>query len=516
MTDATPTRLWVDDIPTFQGLFAKSGNSLLRPFSLFSLFRSSGPSRPPATLLRPLHLYTAKDETGHQALIKPLLNLQSYSQQLKEYLNTKQDGPLDAEDVGAVSFLLDTLPIAIQATSIVWTWEGEWTQDVEDMRAVTRQCLEGVFVLRRAVNELDSSSTSLTEIDRKLLGSIFEPLQPTSLHPDEYLTMMFTRASQILEELVEAFRPKKHISSNRTSPLPTSRVSVSPEDVLEVLALLEILAQGMDTVESLSGPHFSKTKAQKEKDKQRPMRISMQARLLRCDLAFSMANGTMKDIQRRAVKRLDVTPGNDETEEKSIHNVEEEEEHQAIHWEEIAECSLLECLVKCKHLLEHHRGAVLSDRVNKADYLGQDPRRIPLPPSPRSPNANTVVPLPAAQVEDASDSDDSEVESDDALDTYPCPLRALFGLHDRYEEQRLAVWLTLPGDRRTGMGTYMRGEEGQIGEAWDAAGVIMLLDYDNNQLVSQFGLSDDKLDKWIDLASRKNAKKIRRKARRTV
>ena len=38
----------------------------------------------------------------------------------------------------------------------------------------------------------------------------------------------------------------------------------------------------------------------------------------------------------------------------------------------------------------------------------------------------------------------------------------------------------------------------------------------SNSLVSQFGLSEDKLDKWVDLASRKNAKRIRKKARKTV
>lgn len=38
----------------------------------------------------------------------------------------------------------------------------------------------------------------------------------------------------------------------------------------------------------------------------------------------------------------------------------------------------------------------------------------------------------------------------------------------------------------------------------------------NSDSLSKFGLSVDKLDKWVDLASRRNSKKIRRESRRAV
>ena len=132
------------------------------------------------------------------------------------------------------------------------------------------------------------------------------------------------------------------------------------------------------------------------------------------------------------------------------------------------------------------------DQIDRADYLGEDPQ-IPLSPSPKSAINASKHEIGTADEEspdedegegddgeeDESDEDEDDSSENSTPDTYPCPLRSLFALHDRYEEQRLAVWTSLPTESRVGMGTYMRGEEGRVGEVWDGAGMILLLDYDS-------------------------------------
>jgi hypothetical protein len=54
----------------------------------------------------------------------------------------------------------------------------------------------------------------------------------------------------------------------------------------------------------------------------------------------------------------------------------------------------------------------------------------------------------------------------------------LFRLYDRFEEQRLAVWLARPADKREKMSVYMRGSGGRAGDAWDALGLVLLMQYD--------------------------------------
>ena len=496
---------WVEDMPTFQGLFGKHsassarslgpahqdlGSTLLRPFSLFSLFRTPAPALPSSSVLQPLHLLQIDDDTPVRATVKPLINLQTYSQQLKDYLKARfsksPDTPLTDKEVEAVCELLQAYPVAVHVTSVAWQSGLDWDQDVEDSRTITRQSVKGLFVLRSMLNDILVASeeppaqikSTVGSIDRKLLSSTFPPLHSTTIHPDEYLSTLFTRPQQILTEFLEAFRPKKH-SAKSISPAPI--LSVSPEDVVEVLQLLKGYAHGLDTVDGLAGPKLAKTKAQKEEDRQRPMRVAMEARVLRADLALSMANGHIKEIKSRAVKKLmEFKPGEgDEEEPRQSFDMDAVGK---VHWDELAESTLIECFEKAKTLLESHRGAVLSAQVERSLWLGDDPRSIPLPPSPRSPKANGKgkgKELPVVEDEPGSDEDeDSDASSKEAMDTYPCPLRALLALHDRYEEQRLAVWLSLPTERRSGMGTYVRGEDGKVGEAWDRMGMVMLLDYD--------------------------------------
>ena len=224
----------------------------------------------------------------------------------------------------------------------------------------------------------------------------------------------------------------------------------------------------------IPGPVKSKTKAQKEQDKRRPMRIGMEASMLRCDIAMSMANRDIKAIKARA--KLAVS--SDEEEDVDSLAVDDEE---AIKWERIAEEALIQVMELSKDLVENKRGGVLSDAVTRTDWLG-DEETLYIPASPAN-SAKLAENKDCAEsdeeTEDESDDeDDDNARDSDEVDTHPCPLRSVFRLHDRYEEQRLAVWLSLPAATRPGMGTYMRGDDGAVGEAWDGLGLWLQRSYD--------------------------------------
>ncbi|ODN77229.1 hypothetical protein L202_05747, partial [Cryptococcus amylolentus CBS 6039] len=205
------------------------------------------------------------------------------------------------------------------------------------------------------------------------------------------------------------------------------------------------------------------------------------------------------------------------------------EEEAAVAWEGIAEKGLLDALDLALALAEEGRVNVLANDVQAIDWFGEDieptPENVPLPPSPTT-SSHSQNPATKAEIDppsDASSSSDSESEFEDDDDendpsdnsSHKCPLRALFALHDRYEEQRLAVWLTLEAGRRGKMTAWMRGEGGRVGEKWDAFGVRVIREFDGETLIS-LGLAPDKLDKWTDLAADQNTKKGRKKARKSA
>lgn len=115
---------------------------------------------------------------------------------------------------------------------------------------------------------------------------------------------------------------------------------------------------------------------------------------------------------------------------------------------------------------------------------------------------------------DSSTSFISEDDNDEAEGSYyRCPLRTLFALHDRYEEQRLAIWLTLPTSKRGKMTAFMRGgKDGEIGRAWDGLGMNVMSVVCGSSLIS-YGLAPDKLSKWTDLIAVRQAKRSRKKGK---
>ncbi|WWD16339.1 hypothetical protein CI109_100765 [Kwoniella shandongensis] len=204
---------------------------------------------------------------------------------------------------------------------------------------------------------------------------------------------------------------------------------------------------------------------------------------------------------------------------------------QAARWEEIAEDLLVRCLETARSLVDDGRGEVLVEHVVPEDWLGED--GIPSPSLNEKDNKfKSLIPDPTTDNSDkdhrcqAESDADSESEFDDTSSdsesedlssgpSHPCPLRSLFRLHDRYEEQRLAIWLHLPSAHRGKMGLFMRGSEGRVGKAWDTLGLGLMIEYDSETLIG-YGLGGDKLDKWLELAAARNTKKIRRRGRKTV
>lgn len=249
-------------------------------------------------------------------------------------------------------------------------------------------------------------------------------------------------------------------------------------------------------------------KSQAASRRVKALRTAMEADVLRCELALSMANVMMSSVKRRASARGSVaeatgtvspaikpqdagmdlddedlelvrasTIGEDTrvvTREEPVHD-----ETSLVEWETVAEQALLDCLVSATACVrEGHPEALiahitLSDWIRPANHGSEETaagNRGPVPSLPRDSEAED---------DDASsetDTDSSDGSEDDR--SHSCPLRTLFRLYDRFEEQRLAVWLTLPTSTRGKMGWYLRGTDGSVGSAWDALGQRLLTTMD--------------------------------------
>lgn len=283
-------------------------------------------------------------------------------------------------------------------------------------------------------------------------------------------------------------------------------MDVTDEDAQEMMVLLEAFAAGCDGIASLPGPKLAKTKAQKEEEKRRPMRVAIEARMLRCDIAMNMANRDIKAIKARALKRQHAKVVEIESDDESEGEKEEEDrkpeidvkptileteavmkveaqvednkpEGEKVKWEDIVAAALMECLESTRKLLQEKRASVLTSFLDREEWLGSEGTSIM-----RHKSLSPLVDGSDESDDDSVDSSDSEEEVDE---TYPCPLRSLLRLHDRYEEQRLAVWLSLPVSTRGSMGAYMRGleideenNEENVGRKWDEVGLLLLLDHD--------------------------------------
>ncbi|WVF66087.1 hypothetical protein IAT40_000826 [Kwoniella sp. CBS 6097] len=514
-----------------------------------------------------------------QELKRWLLSLRDYTNQLKEavvYHKIKQ-GDQQIKEIlsrlaeaylGCVYFLGGAM-----AESAV---EDHTSSSGGMMDATFNGCLREVlrafFFLRHEINEQDGSTHNL---DRHILGSIFPPdqtkynhLAPLLAYPRNLIASLQYHPTRPL-----ASSKLNSISSASSPVTPSFRMSIPEDEVTQALDLLDIFVEGVERVHSLFGPVGpvqAKNKKQREEDNHRPIRVALEVKVLKCDLLLSMTTKNISLVKSRAAAQYTSssgetgefraansmeggTPSGDAkeddadqkprlTEKGDLECVKEEsvqprsplsETFDALRgprWEDQAEETLVNLLIAAKHLIEEGRAEVLSSEVHAVDWLGEEgiaslKRQDPLDSSRKSKSPSGAPDTSDQESNyDDSDTEDDEDEEESSEDgtsdevggaSYACPMRTLFRLHDRYEEQRLAVWLYLPANKREKMGFFMRGAEGKVGSAWDGFGLALMMEYDSETLMG-YGLGADKLDKWVELAAAKNTKKIRRKGRKAV
>nr|XP_019048952.1 hypothetical protein I302_02732 [Kwoniella bestiolae CBS 10118]OCF27882.1 hypothetical protein I302_02732 [Kwoniella bestiolae CBS 10118] len=533
----------VQSLPVFEGLYTKQGK-----FSISSFFRSSPSSHkiPSPTLLNPLLLITstspAEPIPGEAEIIKSLEGLKAFATQFKEAISSKQL-KIDDEDVGERTHRLAKGYLAGVYLISRTLWDdpaddANKTTEFENHKSALTRCIQGFFLLYSMIDQTD-------EIDKHILGSIFPPTE-TKYHQFSPLLQYPRRVIASLQSqptrAIAQSKLKDHVQSPIRSSFPEH---IPEEEVLYVISLLDAFLEGIQKVESLSGPLIAKKKKQREEDSRRPLRVEMEVRVMRCDLLMSMTTKRIGAVKNRAMgKGLGGVKAEEEDCQEHGSGAEDgdqaqediklsvrteghstEEVYEGIsqtdttRWEDLAEESLVEGLDIAKKLIEEGRGEVLSNHVEAVDWLGQEGL---IQPDEQEGKRQSKSPSHGFDEDIISESDleddEPEIESEmseESGSTHPCPLRTLFRLHDRYEEQRLAVWLHLPSAQRGKMGWFMRGHEGRVGSSWDGFGLAAMMEYDGDALMS-YGLGADKLEKWVELASMRNAKKIRKRGRKTV
>ena len=435
-----------------------SGSSIVRSLSLLSFFRSSRPHLDQRLLL-PLESLPIDPLPTTKHVHKAIDAFQQYLGNLTACL--RQTGATTTHITLDVARAMEAYANAFKvAAAIAWCEPGDVT-----VARTLEASLKGAVRLYGFLSSLppevidDVAQIKIDKMGKIILATAFGGVSADTIG---HLAPLFARCRSLVSSLQTTFRPMAHFKGIRGSPPPNNHVTEG--EALEAVSLLETLVDELAEVHRLPGPRPSKTKAQKEEDVRRPLRLAIEARVMSCDVMMSMANRDIDSIKRRAHLAM---PDNADQPTSNRSS--------ATEWEVMGEAALIRCLEVAVELVTERRGGVLSDKVEMADWLGEG---AAVPMAQHAPERESAK----MDDNDAPDSDDSDEddsdEDEDAIDTYACPLRALFRLHDRYEEQRLAVWLSLPAASRVSMGTYMRGTGGKMGRAWDNLGLVLLLDYD--------------------------------------
>jgi hypothetical protein len=495
---------------------------------LFSLFRKSPStaSPPQISLLQPLLDFPVDTiNVPPQQFLKALKGLNTYATHLKSHFlarsqggNSEDDLVLSDEDITHLTRLYQAYLKAVKITGVVIQDEQTPFIHGDPVRDSMPILLRGIFHLytQLALIEDPIARSAADAATNFMPQYLLEPLlsditnthhcvsAPTPSSDSPFLSL-FTRSKQIITSLQAANRPIAKSKVNAKSVISPASMDVTDEDAQEMMLLLEAFAAGCDGIASLPGPKLAKTKAQKEEEKRRPMRVAIEARMLRCDIAMNMANRDIKAIKARALKRQHAKVVEIESDDESEGEKEEEDrkpeidvkptileteavmkveaqvednkpEGEKVKWEDIVAAALMECLESTRKLLQEKRASVLTSFLDREEWLGSE--------DTSSMRHKSLSPLVDGNDESDDDSDESS-DSEEEVETYPCPLRSLLRLHDRYEEQRLAVWLSLPVSTRGSMGAYMRGldideenNEENVGRKWDEVGLLLLLDHD--------------------------------------
>lgn len=500
--------------------------ALVRPFSLLSLpfFRRkpASPSNDPLITIRSASAFTDSSDADYDTAVKALVALRTY------IVDLKTDAARSTETSTQVEQLLEAylrgFYVAARAASI-----GRWKTE---MAEASQDCLMGYLEAHRQASE------ETKHIWRPhILAAMFLP-SPDDSH---LLTPIFDLPRQLTDEILHHHiqRPggKKALRDSAGEAFTTDPVKEygpEAESLLDTLALYSSLMAGLDTLPLSTRPEMptkaskAKLKAIEDEAKRRPLRIGLEARIAQCELATALASVDVVNIKIRARGRsrsptpellsdegssvdsddeVDVKPDFRSQASKSQEGLKGVDESRGsaegksgdeVVWDEKAEDILYDLLEYSRQVIDDRHSYVLTDIPQRADWLGTSASfNEPRTPTPKTPGSAS------------EESEDSESESDSDSDLDPSssqagstPLRAIFRLQDRYEELRLAVWLSLPPDSRGKMSAYMRGAptptqmlrvrgpnmgaakfkemmNGRIGEAWDRLGMALLKKFDS-------------------------------------
>jgi hypothetical protein len=409
------------------------------------------------------------------------------------------------------------------------TFDADRT-DTSGLSGTVSQSLRGLFTIH--AHYIGSASPHITAHLNAITSSLLAAphSQPEGDDTSNHLVHLLTQMREIISHLQHAARAS-HVKA---------AVALSSEDeagkwearAIERMEWLRLFAdhvRGLGALPAMVKEEEAKGKAKKVTKKaakltdreaqERPMRIAIEADLLRCDLAISMATAKIGEVKWRARAGLStgqaVVNGVKEalfkeevvkkekpildrkrralTDESDLGTIVDQDEWEADvpaakldsageagrKWEDDVDMTLWETLGKVRAILEGKHAEVLVAQIDRSDWLDGPTSPNPLGSTSRSrpPRTDTAASESDASASSSSSSESDSDESEDDL-SHSCPLRTLFRLHDRYEEQRLAVWLSLPNDQRGKMGAYMRGAEGRVGSAWDAVGLRLLIEFD--------------------------------------
>lgn len=493
------------------------------PFSIFniSLFRWR-PSLPSSAMLEPLLTMASNIlQPEQQPTIKALIGLQTYTTQLRDAVRVRQLDMGDKEVQGRLDELVKGYAAAGNVIArILWESDGDKGRiRSHDLHIALKQSIGSFFAVRSLLE------TSLaTRHDTHILGSILPSIPP---YHQSFLSPILEHCRHIITSLeTNPFRPLAHSKlSNAAHQLSRDLTDTEVTCLLEYLQTINEGLSNIGEIDSLNSTSLvgkvakAKEKHMKHENEHRPLRVRMEVMLLRCDLLLSMTNKRMSEVKARAARRMSGEESQGAAEEKvesearnrsksreksrskSIDNMRDMSDTSTnivpfcavtstfsssdtpssfIEWEVLTEESLIDCFDFAASFTENDSIAVLTKSINLSDWLGATSPQLKT--GTKSKTQSHPCPLSTNMSDDedfdldSSTSFISEDDNDEAEGSYyRCPLRTLFALHDRYEEQRLAIWLTLPTSKRGKMTAFMRGgKNGEIGRAWDGLGMNVM------------------------------------------
>ena len=518
----TGSSLYQSVIVVGDNLIRLAESSLLRPLSLFSFSRfRTIPALPSPSLLKPI----LDDPTTEDGLIKALTGVQTFTESLIAYRQR------DKDCIERLVMLLLAYAHGVYAISgVIWGREQPCRRERADLHAALRACLRGLSVARDILAAVPNPSPDIIDAiqttNKHLLGSSFPP----SSH--SLLTSIFTRPHHLLTTLQQAVRPNASTKIRTVPPAPISDI--------EAEHCSDILADFAEGVEKLAGDSVSQVGVAQRREA-RWTRLGMEARVLRCDVAMSMGTAVIGRVKGRAMARMRGYEAASERNEKETVGEGEEPRRNAdgseegVRWEVLAEESLIQCLDIATALVVSRQGHVLTDQLKEDEWSCENVSKpkdstlndrssqtIPLPclaqipkttPSPRPPpmiaitTPPTHVPFePCSAFTIATRSSASQSGSSYHLDI-------------------AAGWAGICAARKAGwVQREMRSArvwcESTISEClvvdklvvsrYPDFGVQKLIKGECRETLLGFGLSGDKLDKWIEMGTRRGEKKVRR------